>query len=176
MAKRYVDVDTTDLRKFIDKVNKAGRGEQFKKELLVFLEGIADEFLRIVEDEIIRKKSVDTRLLLNSFHKGDDGNVYILNEGDMTIEVGTNVTYASYVNDGHWTNPKGVATRWVPGKWIGKHFVYDPGAETGMLLKQKWIEGSHYFDNAIHCMEQMLPNLLEAKLQQWAEDYFGEYM
>lgn len=175
MSKRYVSIETTEMRRFIDKVNIAGKG-QFRKDLLIFLEGIADEFLRIVEDEIIRTQTVDTRLLLNSFHKGGTDNVFVLNQGEMTIEVGTNVTYASYANDGHWTNPKGVATRWVPGYWNGEHFIYQPGAKTGMLLKQKWVEGSHYFDSAIRCMEQMIPDVLEAKIQQWADEYFREFM
>lgn len=175
MAKQYVSIETTDLRRFIDKLSTAGKG-QFQKELLIFLEGIADEFLRIVEDEIIRTQTVDTRLLLNSFHKGGTDNVYVLNQGEMTIEVGTNVTYASYANDGHWTNPKGVETRWVPGYWNGEHFIYQPSAKTGMLLKQKWVEGSHYFDSAIRCMEQMIPDVLEAKIQQWADEYFREFM
>lgn len=175
MGKQYVSIETTELRKFVDKLRTAGKG-QFQKDLLIFLEGIADDFLRIVEDEIIRTQTVDTRLLLNSFHKGSEDNVYILSQEDMTIEVGTNVTYASYANDGHWTNPKGVATRWVPGHWNGEHFVYEPGAKTGMFLKQKWVDGSHYFDNAIDCMERMIPNLLERKLQQWADKYFSEFL
>lgn len=172
MASRYVRIDATQLKEFINKLSEAGKTE-FKKELAIFLEGIADDFLRIVEDEIIRLKTVDTGLLLNSFQRGDSNNVYVLEEGNLTIEVGTNVTYASYVNDGHWTNPKGVATRWVPGYWNGEHFIYQPGAKTGMLLKQKWVEGSHYFDNAIRGMEQMIPGLLETKLQQWADKYFS---
>ena len=56
MSKRYVSIETTEMRRFIDKVNIAGKG-QFRKDLLIFLEGIADEFLRIVEDEIIIKNN-----------------------------------------------------------------------------------------------------------------------
>lgn len=175
MAGRYISIEATEMKNFIDKLSKAGKG-QFRKDLLVFLDAIGEEFLRIVEDEIIRTQTVDTRLLLNSFHRSAEGNVFTLTEGDMTLEVGTNVTYASYANDGHWTNPKGVATRWVPGYWNGEHFIYQPGAKTGMLLKQKWVEGSHYFDSAVRIMEKMLPKLMEAKMQQWIEEYFSEFM
>ena len=175
MVGRYVSMEATEMKNFIDKLSKAGKG-QFRKDLLVFLDAIGEEFLRIVEDEIIRTQTVDTRLLLNSFHRSAEGNVFTRTEGDMTLEVGTNVTYASYANDGHWTNPKGVATRWVPGYWNGEHFIYQPGAKTGMLLKQKWVEGSHYFDSAVRIMEKMLPKLMEAKMQQWIEEYFSEYM
>lgn len=144
MATTYVKIDTSDLKGFVGKLDKAAQGE-FKKELVNFMEGLGYEFLRIVQDEIIRKQTVDTRLLLNSFSKGEQDNIFVLNEGSMTIEVGTNVKYAEYADKGHWLNPKGVNTRFVPGYWQGEHFIYEPGAKTGMLLKQKWIEGSHYW-------------------------------
>mgnify|MGYP004466573307 FL=1 len=171
MATKYVSIETAELKQFVGQLEKAAHGE-FKKELVKFMEGIGDEFLRIVQDEIIRKQTVDTRLLLNSFSKGTKDNVFVLNEGSMTVEVGTNVKYAEYADKGHWLNPKGVNTRFVPGHWEGEHFIYEPGAKTGMLLKQKWIEGSHYWGDAIRIMESMLPGLMEAKVQQWIEQYF----
>lgn len=159
MAGRYVSIDTTELRRFIERLNQAGRGKEFEKELSRFLDAIAVEFLSYVQDFIIQAGSVDTRLLLNSFQKSGEGNVFIAQEGGLQIEVGTNVEYASFVNDGHWLNPRGVDMRWVPGEWQGERFIYQPGAKTGMLLKQKWIEGSHYFDDAIRLMERMAPQL-----------------
>lgn len=169
---RFVSVETTEFRDFILKLDKAAKGE-FKKELNLFLEGLGDEFLRIIQDEIISRKTVDTRLLLASFMKGKSNNVYALKENDLSLEIGTNVEYAAYVNDGHWLNPQGVETRWVPGVWKGDIFEYTPGAKTGMLLKQKFIPGSHYWDAALKIIEKMIPHLLEAKMQQWLNNYFG---
>lgn len=176
MAGRYVSIDTTELRRFIERLNQAGRGKEFEKELSRFLDAIAVEFLSYVQDFIIQAGSVDTRLLLNSFQKSGEGNVFIAQEGGLQIEVGTNVEYASFVNDGHWLNPKGVDMRWVPGEWQGERFIYQPGAKTGMLLKQKWIEGSHYFDDAIRLMERMAPQFMERKMQQWLEQYFSDFV
>lgn len=176
MAGRYVNIDTSELRRFIERLNQAGRGKGFEKELARFLDAISVEFLSYVQDAIIQAGSVDTRLLLNSFQKSGEGNVFIAKEGGLEIEVGTNVEYASYVNDGHWLNPKGVNMRWVPGRWAGERFVYEPGAKTGMLLKQKWIEGSHYFDDAIRLMERMAPQFMEQKMQQWVEQYFSDFL
>lgn len=176
MAGKYVRIDTSDLRRFIERLNRAGRGKEFEKELSRFLDAIAVEFLSYVQDYIIRAGSVDTRLLLNSFQKNGEENVFIAQEGGLQIEVGTNVEYASYVNDGHWLNPQGVDMRWVPGKWQGERFVYQPGAKTGMLLKQKWIEGSHYFDEAIRLMERMAPQFMERKMQQWLGEYFSDFL
>ncbi len=176
MAGRYVSIDTTELRRFIERLNQAGRGKEFEKELSRFLDAIAVEFLSYVQDFIIQAGSVDTRLLLNSFQKSGEGNVFIAQEGGLQIEVGTNVEYASFVNDGHWLNPKGVDMRWVPGEWQGERFIYQPGAKTGMLLKQKWIEGSHYFDDAIRLMERMAPQFMERKMEQWLGQFFSDFL
>ncbi len=176
MAGRYVSIDTTELRRFIERLNQAGRGKEFEKELSRFLDAIAVEFLSYVQDFIIQAGSVDTRLLLNSFQKSGEGNVFIAQEGGLQIEVGTNVEYASFVNDGHWLNPRGVDMRWVPGEWQGERFIYQPGAKTGMLLKQKWIEGSHYFDDAIRLMERMAPQFMERKMEQWLGQFFSDFL
>lgn len=176
MAGRYVSIDTTELRRFIERLNQAGRGKEFEKELSRFLDAIAVEFLSYVQDFIIQAGSVDTRLLLNSFQKSGEGNVFIAQEGGLQIEVGTNVEYASFVNDGHWLNPRGVDMRWVPGEWQGERFIYQPAAKTGMLLKQKWIEGSHYFDDAIRLMERMAPQFMERKIEQWLGQFFSDFL
>ena len=176
MAGRYVSIDTTELRRFIERLNQAGRGKEFEKELSRFLDAIAVVFLSYVQDFIIQAGSVDTRLLLNSFQKSGEGNVFIAQEGGLQIEVGTNVEYASFVNDGHWLNPRGVDMRWVPGEWQGERFIYQPGAKTGMLLKQKWIEGSHYFDDAIRLMERMAPQFMERKIEQWLGQFFSDFL
>lgn len=171
-----MSIDATELRRFVERLNQAGRGKEFEKELSRLLDAIAVEFLSYVQDFIIQAGSVDTRLLLNSFQKSGEGSVFIAQEGGLQIEVGTNVEYASFVNDGHWLNPRGVDMRWVPGEWQGERFIYQPGAKTGMLLKQKWIEGSHYFDDAIRLMERMAPQFMERKMQQWLEQYFSDFV
>ena len=168
---KYLNIDTSDAGRFFDALEAAARGG-FRKELELFLEGLGVEFLRIVEDEIIRREVLDTRLLLASFHKGDDNNVWDITDGGLTLEVGSTLKYAGYVNDGHWTNPKGVERRFVPGYWEGDRFIYDPEAEGGMVLKQKWVDGKPYWDSALRILDKMLPEFLDAKLQEWLDNYF----
>lgn len=172
MSSKFVEIDMSEFREFFGSVEKAAQGD-FRKEFEKFLDGLGNEFLRIVQDEIVRREVLDSRLLLASFEKGSEGNVWSIEEGGMVLEVGTNVEYAGYVNDGHWTNTKGVARRWVPGYWQGDRFIYDPNAETGMLLKQHWVEGKHYFDSALRILDRIFPDILEAKLQEWLDSYFG---
>lgn len=167
-----VEIDMGEFREFFSQLERASKGD-FRKELELFLEGIGNEFLRILQDEIVRREVIDSRLLLASFEKGGDGNVWNLEEGGLTLEVGTNVSYASYVNDGHWTNTKGVERRFVPGYWEGDRFIYDPSADGGMMLKQHWVEGKHYWESALRILDRIYPDLLEAKLQEWLDSYFG---
>lgn len=161
-----IEVDTSELGAFFDKCKSAGSGE-LKKEFELFLEGIGMEFLRIIQDEIISKQVVDTRLLLSSFQKGERDNVWELTQGNLILEVGTNVEYAKYANDGHWQNK-----RFVPGHWSGEHFIYNPNEKSGMMLTAKRIEGKHYWESGIAIIEKMIPELLECKLQEWLNNYF----
>ncbi len=162
-----VEVDVSDFKDFFDTVEKAAKGD-FRKELETFLDGLGNEFLRIVQDEIIRRKVMDTRQLLSSFQKGGDGNVW--NLGGLTLEVGTSVSYAGYVNDGHSQQPG----RYIPGHWSGDRFIYDPSAKTGMVLKKNWVEGKHYWESALRILDKLCPEFLDKKLQEWLDSYFGE--
>lgn len=164
---KYVELDTSGMSEFFDKLEAAARGG-FRKELELFLEGLGNEFLRLVEDEIIRKKVLDTRLLLASFHKGNDANVWELTDGGLTLEVGSSLEYAKWVNDGHKQRPG----RFIPGYWNGDRFIYDRNADGGMVLKMDWVEGKHYFDSALRTLEKMYPALLDKKLQEWLDNYF----
>lgn len=178
MATKAVEIDYSELSAFFDQVEAAGNGA-LKEELKKFVEGIGDEFLRIVSEEIIRRKVVDTRLLLNSFQKGSSDGMWSIRDGGFTLEVGTNVEYASYVNDGHWTNPEGVERRFIPGDVVfgvdGRiiEFTYNPSAKTGVMLRQRHVEGAHFWEGAIRTMEKMLPGLMEAKITDWLQDYLG---
>lgn len=162
------------LDQFIEDLNAAVNGG-LQAEYEEWLEAMGYEFLDIVQDEVIRTKTVDARRLLNSFQKGDQENVFSMSSGGLTLEVGTNLEYASYTNDGHFTiDPsKNQDRRWVPGRWVGDRFEFDPNAETGMLLNFQWVEGSGYWDNALSIFEQMFEHSLDRKLQQWIDQQFG---
>lgn len=173
MSSRYVDMDMEEFREFFKRVERAAKGD-FKKELELFLEGLGNEFLRILQDEIVRRKVMDSRQLLASFERGNDGNVWRIEEGGLVLEVGTSVNYAAYVNDGHWTNTKGVEKRFVPGYFRGDRFIYDPSAKGGITLTQHWVEGKHYWESALRILDKIYPEFLETRLQDWLDSYFGK--
>ena len=167
-----VEVNVAELNEFFDKCSRIS--DDLKKQLNLFLEGLGNEFLRVIQDEIVSKGATVTRLLLSSFQKGDKDNVWVLSEGSIELEIGTNVQYAKFVNDGHWQN-----RRFIPGDVVvdksGKviKFSYNRNAKTGMMLTAKRVEGKHYWESGIKIIESMMPKFLEAKIQEWLNQYFS---
>ena len=77
---KAVEINTKEISKFLKKLNTAAK-KDFKKQISLWFEAMGFEFLRIVQDEIIRKGVVDTRLLLNSFDKGGKNGVWKASDG-----------------------------------------------------------------------------------------------
>ena len=177
-----VEFNLGDFEAFANKMRKAAQGE-FRKEFGLFLQQLGADLLYMVADQIIRHNAMNSRLLLNSFKMNDEKNVWELSEGGLTLEVGTNLPYAKFVNDGHWTSNDstpgtrllndGHRARFVPGYWAGDKFVHDPSAGSGMMLREQWIEAKPYWDDAINAFERLFPGELELKLQTWLNKYFG---
>ncbi|WP_204670863.1 HK97 gp10 family phage protein [Gracilibacillus alcaliphilus] len=167
------DLEIEGLDEFISALKKIEKGG-FAEQIGLWLEAVGIDFLDIVQDEIIRTKTVDTRWLLNSFQRSGAANIWSINKNGLTLEVGTNLNYASFVNDGHFTiDPsKGLDRRWVPGHWVGDRFVYMPGSKTGMLLKFTWIDGTGYWDNALAILEKTFEKSLDRLLQKWLDSNF----
>ena len=107
----------------------------FNTDLNEYVDAMGYTFLGEVRTEILRQQLVDTRLLVNSFQKGVEGNIW--ERGTTSIEAGTAVDYAKYVNEGHWTRG-------------GKSFV-DP---------------THYFDIAYLITENIIDADLQKKFDQ----------
>lgn len=184
-----IDIDIEGLDALIEKLEEAGGGA-FTEKAHQWLEAMGLEFLDIVQDEIIRTKTVMTRRLINSFGRGDSDNVFSFRSGGLELEVGTDLEYASFPNDGHMTvteqsamknnprypggrNSEGKLVRWVPGVWRGDRFEYDPNVETGMLLTEKFVPGTHYWESANVIFSALFERSLDVKLQQWIDEFFG---
>lgn len=153
-------ITTRGFREFSAKLNRMANG--LDQNVALWLEASGFQFLEEVQNQIISLAVVDTRLLLNSFTKGDGENVWRSSDGGLTLDVGTSVSYAKVVNDGHQQ-----VRRFVPGRWEGHNFEYDPHAPTGMMLTAKFIEGRPYWDNAIAIYERMFQTAFDRKFRQW---------
>lgn len=83
--------------------------------------------------------------------------------GAFNIQVGTDVEYAKHVNDGY-TQKKG---QFVPGRWVGSTFRYDPGAKTGMVLTGKRIPGVHMFERAMKETRRDIASVAKREIGSW---------
>lgn len=135
----------------------------FSRQASRWLEECGQDFLEIVQSELISTQTIDIEKLLSSFEKGAEDNLWIVQSGGLSLEVGTQLDYASFLNDGNWMSKQDV--RWVPGRFQGSQFI--PAASTGMALKRKWIPGTGYWDHALLLYEQLFEKSLESKLHQW---------
>lgn len=178
------NADFSELQAFFGRLKSAANGD-LTKELTTFLDGVGVEFLRLLTDEFTsRHRNTGTGDLVNSLRVGDKDNIWELEDNGLTLTVGTNVDYASYVNDGHRTLdpekdghfilPNGELARFVPGHWQGNRFIYEPGADTGMVLKLHWVEGIHFWEPAEAAIQKILKESLDRKLQEWLDKYFGQ--
>lgn len=163
----YVTYDFSEYRAFFDKMGAAS--DAFHRELELWLEAIGVEFLNEVREQIISRNVKKTSLLLHSFEKGGDSNVWELDLGALRLEVGTSIEYALWANNGHRQQPG----RFIPGYWKGDEFIYDRNASGGMVLKANWVEGKHYFDAALRVFAPQFEKSFERKLEKWLADYFG---
>ena len=53
-----VEFDMSEYKEFFRRMERAAKGD-FREELELYLESVGYEFLRIVQDEIIRRKSIE---------------------------------------------------------------------------------------------------------------------
>lgn len=161
-----ISIDTTAMDRFFKRMAAAG-SKDLKKEISTWLDSLGQRFLAEVQREIINREVVDTRRLLGSFVKGGAGNVFEEAGDGLSIEVGTNVEYARFVEEGHHQDK-----RFVPGEWHGEHFRYGEGTG-GMTLHEKWIPGRFFFEGGKRIFRASLPKEVAAKMNIWFHQYFG---
>jgi hypothetical protein len=175
-----VSYDFSEYRAFFEKM--AAAKNDFKDELNKWLEAAGIAFLEEVREQIISRRVIRTSYLLHTFERGGSDNVWEADFGALKLEVGSNLEYALWTNNGHrtfdpsktkhFTLPNGEAARFVPGYWSGDEFIYDPNAKGGMVLKFHWVEGKHYFDAALKVFAPQFEKSFENKLQEWLTQYF----
>ena len=160
-------IDTSQLEEFARKVEAASA--DLKPYVGKALEEAGEEFLKIVQRNIEAQGNVDTKRLLSSFTKGEDGNIWNLDLGGLSLQIGTNVEYAKWVDRGHRQTPG----RFIPGVFVGDKFQYVPGAKSGMVLKASFTKGSFYFSRSADTLRRMFPEMIDNSFEQFFNRYFS---
>jgi phage gpG-like protein len=76
------------------------------------------------------------------------------------VEVGTNAEYAQAVNDGHVQN-----RRFLPAE-----YMQDCPNDKGVMLQEKFIEGTHFMENGLQSAETKAQQELETFVQKMLND------
>jgi hypothetical protein len=76
-----------------------------------------------------------------------------------TVEVGTDLKYGEYVNDGYMQQK-----RFLPAE-----YMQDCPNDKGVMLQEKFIEGQHFMENGLQSAE---PQALQ-HIENWVEQMFS---
>lgn len=139
--------------------------DRWESKKLVLMQKLANICLA----EISRFIPVDTSRLVSSFQVG----VVTPNEA----EIGTNVEYALYVNDGHVQHK-----RFLPISYLSangrKKYVHSKGKKKGksaggIMLKEKYIPGVFFLEKGMQAADPRIKNLGESFMEQIGREIMG---
>lgn len=73
---------------------------------------------------------------------------------ELTITIFNPLEYASFVEYGHR-----MTKHFVPGEWKGNRFIYNPDAETGVIMgvKTQWVEGKYMCTISMKEISDIIP-------------------
>ena len=114
--------------------------------------------------EVIPHIPVDTSRLVDNF--------FVFGEGipQDYVEVGTNVHYALYVNDGHVQH-----RRFLPADRIsaGGRAKYLKTGAKGIMLKERYVSGKFFMEKGMNSAKPRLENLINSFMTQIAREVEG---
>ena len=119
----------------------------------------------IYHSEIIPNVPVDTSRLVDS--------IFVFGEGISQdfVEVGTNVEYALYVNDGNVQH-----RRFLPADKLtvgGKTKYLKNSNQKGIMLSEKYVQGAFFMEKGMQSAKPRLERLVESFMRQIAREVEG---
>ena len=118
----------------------------------------------IYHSEVIPHVPVDTSRLVE--------NIFVYTEGipQDYIEVGTNVHYALYVNDGHVQHK-----RFLPADKlsVGGRAKYLKDGSKGIMLKERYVQGKFFMEKGFKDAEPRLERAIYSFMEQIAREVEG---
>lgn len=118
----------------------------------------------IYHEEVIPHVPVDTSRLVD--------NIFVFGEGipQDYVEVGTNVHYALYVNDGHVQHK-----RFLPAERLsagGKSKYLKQGAK-GIMLSERYVAGKFFVEKGMNGAKPRLETLINSFMEQCKREVEG---
>ena len=118
----------------------------------------------IYHEEILPHVPVDTSRLVD--------NIFVYTDGipQDYVEVGTNVEYALYVNDGHVQHK-----RFLPAEKlsVGGKSKYLKNGGKGIMLKERYVKGAFFMEKGMNDAKPRLERLINSFMEQIAREVEG---
>lgn len=118
----------------------------------------------IYHSAIIPHVPVDTSRLVD--------NIFVFGDGipQDYVEVGTNVHYALYVNDGHVQHK-----RFLPADRlsVGGRAKYLKGGAKGIMLSERYVQGAFFMEKGMNDAKPRLERLVHSFMEQVAREAEG---
>ena len=108
---------------------------------------------------------VDTSRLVDSMFLFDDG------ISEDYVEVGTNVKYALFVDEGHVQHK-----RFLPADRLsvgGKSKYLKSKDQKGIMLKERYVQGAHFMDKGMTAAKPSLTRLVNSFMEECAREVEG---
>lgn len=133
--------------------------DSFEAKKLVLMRRMSN----ICLEEISPLIPVDTSRLVSSFQVG------VITSDEA--EIGTNVEYAIYVNDGHVHHKRFLPISYLSAGGRGKYIK--PGNTKGIMLKEKYVPGKHFLENGMRQAEPRLKSIGESFMREIGREIEG---
>ena len=146
--------------------------EEFVQNFSTFVDKWADKKAillqrmgNIYHEEVIPEVPVDTSRLVD--------NIFVFTDGipQDYVEVGTNVKYALYVNDGHVQHK-----RFLPADRLsvgGKAKYLKGNNSKGIMLKERYVQGAFFMEKGMTSAKPRLKRLINSFMEQIAREVEG---
>ena len=151
--------DVHEITEFGNRISNAGKFNEY-------ISKSVKEIAKKLHQMLITNTPVDFGTL-QAFWKTSENYSYIVEQSKNGFEVTliNRAIYATWVNDGHKQRPG----RFIPGRWEGTHFRYDPNADSGMVLKNSWVQGRFFVEKSILQLENSvgIEQIVYKQLDKW---------
>ena len=141
--------------------------DKWEEKKLILMQRMANIFLEETSPLI----PVDTSNLVSKFQVGE-----VTSE---VAEIGTNVEYALYVNDGHIQHRRFLPIKYLSSNGV-KKYVKNPkkgkSGEGGIMLKEKYIKGVYFLENGLEASKPRWNKLVESFMRQIGREIEGAGM
>lgn len=167
-----IDFEIEGWAEFVEKFSEFV--DKWEAKRAVLLKRMGNIYCEEVQKELQAGHHVDTSRLVDS--------IFVFGEGISQgyVEVGTNVEYALYVNDGHVQHK-----RFLPIKYISaggkKKLVKQYGASRkekkggigGIMLSERYVQGSFFMEKGWNSAKPRVYHLMESFMEKCAREVEG---